>query len=91
MQQSAHGPSYVTIWVWLVVLVGAGLALFLFPLSHGTITVLLFAIAIVKAGLVMRHFMHLKAQPFMLYVIIFTPVVLAIGMTLTLMPDIAFR
>ena len=93
MQDPAHsGPTPVTIWVWLLVLVVAGLVLLFFEeMSHTTITILLMAIAAVKATLVLRHYMHLKAQPAMLYVIAFTPVLLAIVMALILIPDVAYR
>jgi hypothetical protein len=45
----------------------------------------------VKAILVLRNYMHLHNAPPFLYVIVTVPVLLAIAMVVTLMPDIAFR
>lgn len=84
-------PSHVTVWVWLVVLLAAGLVVFAVPIDKTTATVLVFAIAAVKAFLVGRHYMHLRAQPPMLYALIGIPVVLAIALVVTLLPDIAYR
>ncbi|MCW5889014.1 MAG: cytochrome C oxidase subunit IV family protein [bacterium] len=83
--------SPLAVWVWLVVLVGAGLALFLLPLSHELITAILMGIAAVKAFLVARHYMHLKGQPAMLYAVALVPVVLAIVLGVVLLPDVAYR
>lgn len=79
------------IWLWLVGLVGLGLALFLLPLSHGQITAILMSIATVKAFLVARHYMHLRHQPAMLYAVALVPVLLAIVLGVVLLPDVAYR
>lgn len=81
----------LTIWVWLVALVGVGLGLFLLPLSHAQITALLMTIAVVKAFLVARHYMHLRAQPAMLYAVALVPVLLALVLAVVLLPDVAYR
>ncbi len=83
--------SYVTIWVWLVAMLVVGVTLVVLPLSKVTAVFLIFAVAVVKAALVIRHYMHLRAQPLLIYVIAGVPVLLAIAMTLTLLPDIGFR
>ncbi len=83
--------AYVTIWVWLVLLVGVGLAILVAPFSKVLSVVLIFAVATLKAALVLRHYMHVRAQPLMIYAMICVPVVLAIALTLVLLPDIAFR
>ncbi len=83
--------AYVTIWVWLVLLVGVGLAILVAPFSKILSVVLIFAVATLKAVLVLRHYMHVRAQPLMIYAMICVPVVLAIALTLVLLPDIAFR
>jgi caa(3)-type oxidase subunit IV len=86
----AHA-SYVTIWVWLVALLGIGMAVFFVPIGKTTATTLILGIAVVKAVLVGRHYMHLRAQPPMLYAIIGVPLLLAIGLVVILLPDIALR
>jgi caa(3)-type oxidase subunit IV len=90
---SAAKPAwgYVTIWGWLVALLAAGIALILLPLSKDVAIVLIFGVAAVKAFLVARHYMHLKHQPLMVYVMLGIPVLLAIAFMFVLMPDIAFK
>ena len=90
---SASKPSvgYLTIWVWLIVLLGVGVALLAAPVSKTFAVVLIFAVASVKAFLVLRHYMHVRHQPLMIYVMIGVPVLLAIALTIVLLPDIAFR
>jgi caa(3)-type oxidase subunit IV len=83
--------SYVTIWVWLVLLVGVGLAVLVAPVSKLLSIILIFSVATVKATLVLRHYMHVRAQPLMIYAMICVPLILAIALIITLMPDIAFR
>ncbi len=83
--------GYVTIWGWLIILLGVGIALLALPLSKTVVVVLIFTVAAVKAGLVLRHYMHVRGQPLMIYAMLGVPVLLAIAMTLALLPDIAFR
>ena len=89
---SVAKPSvgYLTIWVWLIALLAVGVALLAVP-SKTLAVVLIFAVASVKAFLVLRHYMHVRHQPLMIYVMIGVPVLLAIALTLVLLPDIAFR
>jgi caa(3)-type oxidase subunit IV len=91
MEHAGSRPSHVTIWVWLVALLAAGMALFTLPITKVTATVAIFAIAVVKAFLVGRHYMHLRGQPPMLYAIVGVPVLLAVALAITLLPDIGFR
>lgn len=86
-----HGPSYVTIWVWLVVLLAAGLLLAFAPLGKPMAVFLVFTVAAVKATLVARHYMHLKSEGLLIYAIAGIPVLLIVVLALTLVPDIVFR
>lgn len=90
---SAEKPlvGYVTIWAWLLVLLALGVALVAVPLSKTLAVVLIFSVATVKALLVARHYMHLRAQPMMIYAMLGVPLLLAIVMVIILLPDIAFR
>ena len=90
---SADKPpvGYVTIWVWLVALLAVGVALILLPLSKVAAVILIFAVATLKAFLVVRHYMHLKHQPLLVYAVLGIPVLLAIALVFVLMPDIAFK
>ena len=90
---SAPKPSvgYLTIWVWLIVLLAVGVALLAAPVSKTLAVVLIFAVASVKAFLVLRHYMHVRHQPLMIYMMLGVPLLLAIALTMVLLPDIAFR
>jgi caa(3)-type oxidase subunit IV len=92
MDHGAHPPvSYVAIWALLVGLLGVGVLLLVLPLSGVALVVLIFTAAAIKAGLVVRHYMHLRAQPWMMYAIVGVPVLLGIAMVLALIPDIGLR
>ena len=90
---SADKPvvGYVTIWMWLVVLLVVGVSFLVMPLSKEVAVVLIFAVAALKAFLVIRHYMHLHHQPLMVYAMLGVPVLLAIALVFVLMPDIAFK
>jgi len=90
---SATKPSvgYHTIWVWLMILLAIGVALLAAPVSKTVAVILIFSVASVKAFLVLRHYMHVRHQPLMVYVMLAVPLLLAIALAIVLMPDIAFR
>jgi caa(3)-type oxidase subunit IV len=90
---SAINPSvrYGTIWIWLMILLGLGVVVLALPLSTTASVSLIFSVAAVKALLVVRHYMHVRHQPAMVYVMLCVPLILAIAMTIILLPDIAFR
>ncbi|MFN8544199.1 MAG: cytochrome C oxidase subunit IV family protein [Candidatus Binatia bacterium] len=91
MTREHSGPSYFTIWVYLVILVVLGVSMAIMPFNKELAVGLIFTIAFVKAVLVVRHYMHLKQVPRVLYAIAGIPVILAIAMVLSLIPDIARR
>jgi cytochrome c oxidase subunit IV len=82
---------YVAIWRWLVLLVGAGLLASALPIPKIAIALLVFGIAAIKATMVMRDYMHLKAETLIIHVIALIPILLFIGLALTLIPDIALH
>jgi len=86
----SQGPSYrkyFIIWLWLVGLMLASVALSALPMGKGTIVLLIFTAAAVKAVLVALYFMHLKFDHLVFSLIALTPVVLFVILTLTLFPD----
>jgi len=91
MTAESHHPSYVTIWIWLVVLLGAGLTFAFLPIGKAMAIFLIFSVAAVKALLVARHYMHLKSETVLVLALAGIPVLLLIGMALTLVPDIVFK
>jgi caa(3)-type oxidase subunit IV len=87
----SHGPSYVGIWVWLVGLLVAGLAVAYMPVGKVAAAIVIFAVALVKAALVARHYMHLKTETFLIYAIVGVPLLLLVFMVVALAPDIIFN
>ena len=93
-EESAHSLGVkldVRVWAWLVGLLIAGLTVFVMPIPKIAAIGLVFTAAIIKAALVVRKYMHLEAEHWLLYVIALAPVLLIIGMAITLLPDIAFK
>ncbi|MDD5559657.1 cytochrome C oxidase subunit IV family protein [Candidatus Methylomirabilis sp.] len=83
--------NYVAIWVWLVVLLVAGVLATRLPLGKSAVIGLIFAVATVKAVLVTLNYMHLKSENWLIYALAIVPVLLVIAMTLVLFPDIVFH
>ncbi len=81
----------VRIWRWLVALLAVGLMVFMLPIPRIAIVALIFGVAVVKAVLVVRDYMHLKAEHLFIYVIAFVPVLIILGLLFALIPDIALR
>jgi len=81
----------VFIWVWLVALLGSGTLVFSMPIDRIPALLLIFGIALVKAFLVVRDYMHLKTSAFLIYVILLVPLTLVMGFALVLIPDLVFR
>ena len=84
-------PNYVAIWVWLVVLMVAGVLATRLPLGKSAINNLIFAIAAVKAVLVALNYMHLRSESWLIYALAIIPVLLVVALTLVLFPDIVFH
>lgn len=85
-------PRASTVWVGLVALVAAGLVLLGVPgLPHAVVAPLLLVLAVAKATLVVRHYMHLRGQPALLGAIALVPVALALLLAAILLPDIGWR
>ena len=84
-------PNYVAIWVWLVVLMLAGVLAASLPLDRSVVMSLIFGIAAVKAALVALNYMHLKSEHWLIYALAIVPVLLVVAMILVLFPDIVHR
>jgi len=82
---------YIEIWAWLVGLLAIGTAAVFLPIPKLAALLVVFAVAIVKAVLVIRNYMHLKAEHLMIYLIAAIPALLILIMAIALLPDIAFR
>ena len=85
----SHGhPSNLAIWGCLIGLVATGLALAYLPMGKAIAIGLILAVAVVKATLVTRYYMHLRTETLLIHAIAVVPVLLLIGLAFTLMPDV---
>ena len=91
MSDDPRFPSNVAIWSWLVTLLVAALFCAYLPFGKAMAIFLIFTVAVVKAFLVARHYMHLRTENLLIYAIAGIPVLLLLGMMLALVPDIIFR
>jgi len=91
MSDESRFPSYVAIWSWLVALLVAALFCAYVPFGKALAIFLIFTLAVIKAFLVARHYMHLRTEGLLIYAIAGVPVLLLLGLTLALVPDIIFR
>jgi caa(3)-type oxidase subunit IV len=82
---------YFFVWIWLVVLLAVGLTLFGLPIPRGGAVALIFTVAAIKAVLVLRNYMHLKHEHFLIYLIVLVPLLFFIGFALALVPDLVLR
>ncbi len=79
--------GYLIIWGWLILLMTLSLFASSLPFSRAAIVTLMFVVAAVKAVLVALHFMHLKLEKWLIYAIAIIPVLLVLGLMVTLFPD----
>ena len=87
---NAHNRHYLIIWVWLLALVVVSVAaVAVLPKSQALL--LIFAVAIVKAWLVARNYMHLKNERVIIYVIVLIPLTFVIILLFALFPDFVYR
>jgi cytochrome c oxidase subunit 4 len=92
MTNTAHArPNYVAVWAWLVLLLVISLVTVKLPFSQAATMGLIFVVAAVKAVLVAAYFMHLRFEGRLIRAIAIIPLLLFLGMTLTLFPDIVFN
>lgn len=88
-ERAKSHPSYVIIWFWLLVLLGASIGLGF--LGHVVLaTTLIFGIAAVKAYLVATYYMRLKFEPRYVTGILLIGVAVILILYFTLIPDIIY-
>jgi len=87
---NAHSRHYLIIWLWLVALVVVSVAAAsILPKFQAMI--LIFAVAIVKALLVARNYMHLKNERAIIYAMVLIPLMFVIILLFGLFPDFVYR
>ena len=84
-------PNYVAVWVWLVVLMIAGVLASYLPFAKSAVIFLVFVVAATKALLVALYYMHLRFESGLIYAMVIVPVVLVIALTFLLFPDLVFQ
>jgi len=82
--------EYFRIWLWLMGLVTLSVVAG-WTLPRSAALLLIFAVAWTKAVLVALYYMHLKSEKWQLATLIIVPLLLVIGLSLTLCPDLVFR
>ena len=87
---SAHERHYLIIWLWLVVLVGVSVAASS-VLPKIQALALIMSIAIVKAVLVARNYMHLKNEKPIYYAMALVPLAFVIIFLFGLFPDFVYH
>jgi caa(3)-type oxidase subunit IV len=91
ISERSETSLYFVVWVWLVVLLAVGLSLFGLPIPREVAVALIFSVAAIKAVLVLRNYMHLRHEHFLIYMIVLIPLLFFLGLALTLVPDLVFR
>ncbi|HJX10628.1 MAG TPA: cytochrome C oxidase subunit IV family protein [Candidatus Binatia bacterium] len=87
---NAHSRHYLMIWIWLLALVVLSVAAAsILPKTQAL--VLIFAVAILKALLVARNYMHLKNERAIIYAMVLIPLTFVIILLFALFPDFVYR
>lgn len=87
---SAHERHYLIIWLWLVALVGISVAAASILPKVQALT-LIFSVAVVKALLVARNYMHLKNERPIYYAMALVPLAFVIILLFGLFPDFVYH
>jgi caa(3)-type oxidase subunit IV len=87
---NAHNRHYLIIWVWLMALVFAAVAA-ASALPKVQAMVLIFTIAVIKALLVARNYMHLKNERAIIYAIALVPLAFIVIFLFGLFPDFVYH
>jgi caa(3)-type oxidase subunit IV len=87
---NAHSRHYLIVWFWL-------LSLVIFSVAAASVLpkvqamALIFSIAIIKAFLVARHYMHLKNEKALIYAIALVPLAFVLIFLFGLFPDFVYH
>lgn len=86
-----HGPMpnrlVLSVWAWLLALTGVEVFLAYERLALHVMLVLLMSLSIVKAGLIMAYFMHLKFEKMSLILTLVPTMVIVISLLAIFFPD----
>lgn len=82
--------GYLRIWTWLMALVIVSVCAG-WTLPRSAALLLIFAVVWAKAVLVAPYYMHLRYEKWQVAALVVIPLLLALGLTLTVLPDIVFH
>ena len=86
----AHGPTtklFIWVWIWLVIITGGEVFLAYEHLQPVTMLLLLISMSLVKAGLIVSFFMHLRYEKTSLIWVLIPATIFCIGMMTVIFPD----
>jgi len=86
----AH-PNYTAVWLWLLALLGLGVAASFLPGGRTFAVLVIFAIAFAKAILVAANFMHLRFEPALIYALVMLPLLFLAVLAAALFPDFVWH
>ena len=86
----AH-PNYTAVWLWLLGLLGLGVAASFLPGGRTFAVLVIFATAFVKALLVALNFMHLRFEPALIYALVLIPLLFLTVLAAALLPDFVWH
>jgi cytochrome c oxidase subunit 4 len=88
MGATAGNRLFVWVWVYLLVLTAVEVVLaYIHLFSTPTMLIILMILSIVKAGLIVAYFMHLRFERTTLVLSIVPPLVLTIALLFVFFPD----
>lgn len=86
-QHAGSTKLFVWVWVWLVVITGVEVYLAYEHLNPRTMLLLLISLSVVKAGLIMSYFMHLRFERASLVWTLIPAVIFCIAMLTMIFAD----
>jgi len=87
---NAQTRQTLLIWYWLMALVILSVAAS-YVLPKAEALMLIFAVALIKALLVARNYMHLKHESALIYAIVLVPLAFVIVFLIGMIPDFVYH
>ncbi|MBI4587797.1 MAG: cytochrome C oxidase subunit IV family protein [Candidatus Rokubacteria bacterium] len=84
-------PNYTAVWLWLLALLGLGVAASFLPGGRTLAVLVILATASAKALLVALNFMHLRFEPALLYALVLIPLLFLVVLAAVLFPDFVWH
>lgn len=89
--ETAPARTFVFVWLWLVAITGVEVFLAYKHVPPGTMLAALICLSVIKAGLIMAYFMHLKFEKFALVLLLVPALVFCICIMLAFFFQDSFR